>query len=227
MAKSFFVTGTDTGIGKTLVSTGLLFKARQQGLSTAALKPVAAGCERTAEGLRNDDALALLAQTTAELSYEKINPVALEAPIAPHIAAAESGRNLEIASMTRQSQLVLQQRYDLTLIEGAGGWQVPINAEETLADLAVSLELPVILVVGLRLGCINHALLTAQAIRSSGAPLAAWVANQVDPEMSRVEENIATLAHRLAAPYLGHIPFLDKAEPKHAAKYLRLEQLSL
>lgn len=223
--KSFFITGTDTGVGKTLVSAALLLKAKQQGLSTAALKPIAAGCNNTNKGLRNEDALTLMAQMTANLSYEQVNPVALVPPIAPHIAAAEAGIDLKVDTLAANCQLVLQQGYDLTLVEGAGGWQVPINSRETLVDLVVCLRLPVVLVVGLRLGCINHALLTAQAIQARGLTLAAWVANQIESDLLALEENIAALVDRLDAPFLGHIPFLDKADPIYAAEQLSIESL--
>lgn len=202
--RAFFITGTDTGVGKTLVSATLLHLARQRGLSTAALKPVAAGCEETAAGLRNEDALRLQAEVSVPLLYEQINPVALQAAIAPHIAARQERRSVTVSRLTGFCRGVLGQA-DFTLVEGAGGWRVPINATETLADLACELRLPVILVVGIRLGCINHALLSAEAINRDGLKLAGWVANQLDPAMPCQAENIATLQHRLGAPCLGQL----------------------
>jgi len=214
--KSFFVTGTDTHVGKTLIAAGLLWAAKDKGLTTAALKPVAAGCANTEQGLRNSDALLLQSVITAPLSYEQINPYALQAPIAPHIAAGLEGRSLSVDRLSGFCRGVLAQG-DLVLLEGAGGWRVPLNSRETLADLAKNLRLPVIMVVGMRLGCINHALLTYEAIVRDGLPLAAWVANCVDADMPALEENIQTLRAGIAAPCLGVIPFLAQPSPDRVA----------
>lgn len=207
--KTFFVTGTDTGVGKTLMSAGLLLAAKERGLSTAALKPVAAGCEVAAEGLRNDDALLLQSVITQPLTYEQINPIALEPAIAPHIAAQQARRVLSVDRLAGFCRGVLNQA-DFTLVEGAGGWRVPLNSAETLADLARTLQLPVILIVGIRLGCINHAMLTVEAIARDGLPLAGWVANIIDPDMPCQQENIVSLQQRLAAPCLGVVPYLGQ-----------------
>lgn len=220
MAKrAFFITGTDTGVGKTRVAAGLLHSAREAGLNTAALKPVAAGCEQTPDGLRNDDALLLQSVITHSLLYEQINPVALAPAIAPHIAARELGHTLSVDRLSGFCRGVIGSA-DVTLVEGAGGWRVPLNASETLADLVRLLELPVVLVVGMRLGCLNHAILTAEAIARDGLPLAGWVANIVDPDMPRLEENIATLAQRLPAHCLGVVPYLADPSPAAVAEYL-------
>lgn len=205
--KTYFVTGTDTGVGKTFISAGLLLAAKARGLSTAALKPVAAGCETTPEGLRNEDAVLLQSVITQPLVYEQINPIALEPAIAPHIAAQQARRVLSVDRLAGFCRGVLNQA-DFTLVEGAGGWRVPLNAAETLADLARVLQLPVILVVGIRLGCINHAMLTAEAITRDGLPLAGWIANVIDSEMPCQQENILSLQQRLAAPCLGVVPYL-------------------
>lgn len=206
--RQFFVAGTDTGVGKTYVATLLLRAFAAQGKTTLGLKPVAAGCMPTAEGLRNDDALALMAAATVKLSYAQVNPVALVAPVAPHIAAAQENRRLRVAQLAGLVRgATMQGRADITLVEGAGGWRVPLNEGETLADLARELQLPVILVVGLRLGCINHALLTAEAIRRDGLVLAGWVANGIDPAMAARQENIATLRALLPAPCIGALSF--------------------
>ncbi len=227
MAKhAFFITGTDTDAGKTLVATGLLAAARARGLSSAGLKPVAAGCEPSELGLRNSDALLLHAQTSIDLAYEQINPVALVAPIAPHIAAQQEKRNLSadrLAGFCRSSLRLA----DFTLVEGAGGWRVPLNPSETLADLARVLHLPVIMVVGMRLGCINHALLTAEAIRNDGLKLAGWVANVRDADMPALQENIDTLVARLPAPCLGVVPALAQPQADTVATYLNLDLLEL
>lgn len=210
--KAFFITGTDTNVGKTLIASGLLVAANNMGLTTAALKPVAAGCEKTDAGLRNSDALLLQSVITEPMAYEQINPIALAAAIAPHIAAQQEKRLLSADRLAGFCRGSLNQA-NVTLIEGAGGWRVPLNPSETLADLARILRLPVILVVGVRLGCINHALLTVEAIRNDGLTLAGWVANCVDADMPALQENIQSLAARIPAPCLGVAPWLEPAEP--------------
>lgn len=225
MSPAYFITGTDTDVGKTTVAAGLLQAARAAGLSTAAGKPVASGCEVTPEGLRNADALALMAQCTLALSYGEVNPVAFEPAIAPHIAAREAGVALTVQALLTPMQRILSQRADFTLIEGAGGWRVPLSGQGSLSDVAQGLDLPVILVVGVRLGCISHALLTAEAIAQDGLQLAGWVANIIDPKTSRLEENLATLAERLPAPCLGRVPKLKSPTPEAVAQYLELDLL--
>lgn len=227
MPVAFFITGTDTDVGKTTVAAGLLRAARLAGLSTAAVKPVAAGCELNADGLRNSDALALLAECSTPLGYAEVNPVALAPAVAPHLAAAEVGICLEVATLTAAVQAVLAKQADFTLVEGAGGWRVPLNDSATLADLAIALQLPVIVVVAVRLGCINHALLTVEAIERDGLPVVGWVANLLEPQMPRLEENIATLEARLQAPCLGRVPRLKQVSAATVAGYLDLSQLSI
>lgn len=225
MAKpAFFITGTDTGVGKTRISAALLHAASERGLSTAGLKPVAAGCEATPAGLRNDDALRLQALSRPALAYEQVNPVALAPAIAPHIAALEARRPLSVDRLAGYCRGAMG-RADVTLIEGAGGWRVPLNRSETLADLPRLLQLPVILVVGVRLGCLNHALLTAEAIARDGLPLAGWVANTLEADMPRLEANIETLAASLGAPCLGRVPMLTSPEPASVAAYLTPDAL--
>ena len=228
--KRFFIAGTDTDAGKTTVACALLAKARNQGLSTAAVKPVAAGCIETKDGFRNNDAEQLLAQCTMPLYYEQVNPVAFLAPIAPHIAAQQQGQRLQVDRLAGFTSGVLMQGANLTLVEGAGGWRVPVNERETLADLAIALGIPVVLVVGMRLGCINHTLLTVEAITRDGLTLAGWVANCIDPQMAELDANIMTLQHRIQAPMLGVVPNLaniEKASARMAAcqTYLDLEML--
>ncbi|MCQ4346420.1 dethiobiotin synthase [Pseudomonas stutzeri] len=225
MSNAFFIAGTDTEIGKTTVAAGLLHAARQRGLSTAAAKPVASDCQRTPDGLRNGDALALLGECSLAQDYAEVNPFAFEPAIAPHLAAREVGVELNVAALLPHVRRVLARGADFSLIEGAGGWRVPLAAGESLADLAVALQLPVILVVGVRLGCINHALLSAEAIERDGLTLAGWVANVVDPATSRLEENLATLAERLPAPCLGRVPRLAAATPAAVAAHLDLAPL--
>ena len=225
MNPAYFITGTDTDVGKTTVAAGLLFAAREAGLTTAAGKPVASDCETTSKGLRNADALALMAECSIPLTYNEVNPVAFEPAIAPHIAAREVGVTLTVNSLLVPMQAILDKQAQFTLIEGAGGWRVPLSGQASLSDLAQALNLPVILVVGVRLGCISHALLTAEAIARDGLQLAGWVANIIDPKTSRLEENLATLAERLPAPCLGRVPRLKSASAKAVAEHLQLDLL--
>ncbi len=209
--QTFFITGTDTGVGKTLVAVGLLLAAGQRGYRTAGIKPIAAGSQHRKgsgdERLFNADALALRAASTVKLDYELINPFALEPAIAPHIAAAQAGLELTANELTDHFELLQEFNVDWMVVEGAGGWLVPINASETLADVCVALKMPAILVVGLRLGCLNHALLTADAIGRAGVDLAGWVANSIEPHMDAREENVRCLRERLSAPCLGVLPY--------------------
>lgn len=225
MRKRFFIAGTDTDAGKTLITTGLLAAANRRGLRTIGLKPVAAGCERTPEGLRNADALLLQQTASVALSYEQVNPVALEPPIAPHIAAEQAGRVLSADRLAAYCRGALMQPADLVLIEGAGGWRVPLSPRESLARLPQLLELEVILVVGMKLGCLNHALLTAEAIARDGLRLAGWVANRIDPQMACADENLATLTRLFRAPLLGQVPWLPVPTAEAVADHLDLTSL--
>ncbi|MCV4273068.1 dethiobiotin synthase [Pseudomonas capsici] len=225
MSVAYFITGTDTDAGKTTVAAGLLHAARLSGLSTAAGKPVASGSAITPQGLRNADALALQTECSLELGYDDINPFTFEPAIAPHLAAREAGVSLTVNALLQPMRRLLERNADFTLIEGAGGWRVPLADQSNLSDLAMGLGLPVILVVGVRLGCINHALLTAEAIAQDGLQLAGWVANIVDPKTSRLEENLATLSERLPAPCIGRVPRLKKASAEAVAEHLHLELL--
>jgi dethiobiotin synthetase len=212
----WFITGTDTDCGKTLVSTALVRKLRDQGQRVAVMKPVASGCARTADGLRNDDALTLLAASGQALSYEQVNPYAFEPAIAPHIAAQRAGVRID-AHRLCTAAAEMRAAHDCLLVEGAGGWRVPLTDGLDMAGLAAALELPVILVVGMRLGCINHALLTAQAIERDGCRLVGWVANRVDPRMAEFDANVATLRSGIGAPCLGVLPYLPQASDKERA----------
>ncbi|MBF8721057.1 MULTISPECIES: dethiobiotin synthase [Pseudomonas] len=225
MGQAYFIAGTDTDVGKTTIAAGLLHAALSQGLSTLGAKPVASGCTMTAKGLRNADALALIDQSSVKLPYEQVNPFAFEPAIAPHVAAREAGVSLQVSTLLGAMRHVLDQGADFTLVEGAGGWRVPLSGHANLSDLAIALKLPVILVVGVRLGCINHALLSAEAIARDGLQLAGWVANIVDPRTSRLEENLASLAERLPAPCLGRVPRLKQATAEAVAEHLQLDLL--
>lgn len=219
MSKSLFVTGTDTEVGKTAICCAILAAANARGMSTAAVKPVAAGCD---ENGHNEDALALQNAMSMSMDYAQINPVALDSAIAPHIAAQQQGKRLQAGRLAGLCRGVMSSSADLVLIEGAGGWRVPINPRETLADVAKELAAPVILVVGMRLGCINHALLSAEAIRRDGLQLAGWVANRVESSMSCYRENVDTLRQLLAAPMLGEVPHQSPFNAKLAAQFLDL-----
>lgn len=210
---SLFVTGTDTGVGKTLVSAALLHALARRHPRVVGMKPVAAGLVRQGEGWVSEDVLALRAASTVAVPPALDNPVALPEPLSPHLAAARAGRRISVAGLL-EAQHALLAHADVVLVEGAGGWRVPLNDTETLADLAVAMAAPVVLVVGLRLGCLNHALLSAEAIRADGLRLAGWVANGIDPAMRCRDENIATLQRRLAAPLLGVLPWLDAPDPR-------------
>ncbi len=218
--KVLFITGTDTDIGKTLIATGLLEAANSQGKKTAAIKPVAAGCSDTGEGPQNEDALMLQAAASTELSYQQVNPVALDEPMAPHIAAKEQGKRLSADRLTGFCRGITLLPVDLVVIEGAGGWRVPINNRESMAEIPKQLNAEVVLVVGLKLGCINHALLTAQAIRSDGLKIAGWVANTMNEDMLRLDENIDTLKQLINEPCLGVIPKLSDKSPQQVATFL-------
>jgi len=225
MSQAYFIAGTDTDVGKTTIAAGLLHAARLQGLSTLGAKPVASGCSATAKGLRNADALALIDESSVKLAYEEVNPFAFEPAIAPHVAAREAGVALEVPALLKAMRHVLDQNADFTLVEGAGGWRVPLSDHANLSDLAIALKLPVILVVGVRLGCINHALLSAEAIARDGLQLAGWVANIIEPRTARLEENLASLAERLPAPCLGRVPKLKVATADAVAEHLQLDLL--
>ena len=211
MPRTFFVTGTDTGVGKTVVAAGILRAARRRGLAVAGIKPVAAGCQRVDGRLRNDDALQLAREAGGSLVYEDVNPVALEPPIAPHVAARRSGVDLSAASLVRHCEGIGQGPWDLVVIEGAGGWLVPLAGPETLADVSQRLGADVVLVVGMKLGCLNHALLTAADVGRRGLVLAGWVANELShPPMEALEENVETLRERLSGPCLGRVPWVPR-----------------
>ncbi len=221
-----FVTGTDTSVGKTLVSAALLCAARKRGLRTLAMKPVASGCEQTVDGLRNDDALLLMSAMTEPLSYDQVNPIALEPAIAPHVAAAQAGRQVSVQRLVGFCRGLQLRPADLLLIEGAGGWRVPLNDRETYAGVPVALNLPVIMVVPLQLGCINHALLTAEAIRADGLRVAGWVANRPAPViMNNESETLDYLLSHIGAPCLGVLPWSEEPDPDSLSACLVIDSL--
>ena len=203
-ASGVFIAGTDTGIGKTHVSVALLHALRAAGWRAVGMKPVASGCERTPAGLRNADALALQSASSGSPDYADVNPFAFIAPVSPHLAAAAEGRRVELAPV-QAAHARLAARADVVVVEGVGGWLAPLSDTLVAGDLARVLGLPVILVVGLRLGCLNHALLSARAIAADGCTLLGWIGNRIDPAMLEPERNLDTLRTRLPAPCLGVI----------------------
>jgi dethiobiotin synthetase len=223
-ARGFFVAGTDTEIGKTHATVFLIRALAGAGLKVVGMKPVAAGAEPTERGLRNADALVLAASANVAADYALVNPYCLSAPVSPHIAAELAGIRIEISSIV-QCFRKLATLADYVLVEGAGGWLAPIGERESMADVASALGLPVILVVGLRLGCLNHALLSARAIEASGLRLTGWIANHVDPRYERLQENLSTLERLLGrAPlaFIAHGP--SDAEPPSAVARALLAQ---
>jgi len=222
--KGVFITGTDTDCGKTEIALALMEALRQRGLTLLGMKPVASGCEPTDEGPRNEDARRLQAQASREVAYELINPYAFEPPVAPHIAAGLAGVEIELEVIRADAERLAAES-DFLVMEGVGGWRVPLGPALSVSDLPLALDLPVILVSGIRLGCINHSLLTVEGIRASGARLGGWIANQIDPDMPAREENLATLAALIDAPCLGVVPWMTSPDPRQVAKYLDLAPL--
>jgi dethiobiotin synthetase len=211
MKSTWFITGTDTGIGKTWCTLALIQHFKNQGCRVAGMKPIATGCYHQQGHLRSRDAEMILTTSGLEVPYEWVNPYAFEPPIAPHLAAIQAGITIEVSSIVDKYQQLCNHA-DVIVIEGIGGWRVPINTQQTLTDLVFALDIPVILVVGLRLGCINHALLTAETIKSDGCTLAGWIANSIDPQFNTLG-SIATLKQRLMAPLLAQIPYLMDLDP--------------
>lgn len=212
-----YVTGTDTDAGKTVASAALLHALRARGLRAVGMKPLASGCTRTADGWRNDDALALQGASDPRPRYEDVNPFALPLPLAPEFAAREAGISVGLAPVLAAHARLAAQA-DFVLVEGVGGWLAPLTATLDQSGLARALELPVVLVVGLRLGCLNHARLSARAIAADGARLAGWIASEVDPAMAHRDDNFEALRDRLPAPCLG---LLRRAVPPDPAALAR------
>jgi dethiobiotin synthetase len=214
--RGLFIAGTDTGVGKTLVAVSLVRALAARGLAVAVMKPVAAGAASTPQGRRNADALALARAATIAAPYERINPYCLRAPVSPHIAAADEGVAIDVALIVQRFG-ELTHGADCVIVEGAGGWLAPIDERATLADVARALSLPVVLVVGLKLGCLNHALLSARAIEADGLRLAGWIGNAIEPGFERAAENVATLERRLGFAPLALLPHLNRARERASA----------
>lgn len=216
MKKAYFVTGTDTGVGKTWATLALMQYYQAKGFSVIGMKPVAAGCEKINGQLVNDDALLLQENSSIKLAYKEINPYAFERAVSPHIAAKETAVQLDVI---KQSFDHLKTKAEVIIVEGAGGWLAPLNNQQDIANLAKILELPVILVVAIRLGCINHARLTLQSITESKVECAGWLAICLDPDMQAQEENIETLIDKLSVPLLGVLPYMKEQNKDRLANY--------
>lgn len=225
MSRGVFVTGTDTGVGKTVVACALVHALRDAGVRVAAMKPIAAGAVPYAGRWANEDTLALVrASGLGDEDLDRVTPVLLREPMAPHVAAAREGRHVALAPILD----VFEARAasgDFAVVEGVGGFLVPLDDAIDTGDLARALRLPVVLVVGLRLGCLNHALLTARAVAAAGLPLAGWIANGIDPAMAVADENVVALRARLGAPLLGRLPYAPDPDPRAMARMLEVAPL--
>ena len=224
MKAAYFITGTDTGVGKTLISAALIHGFVQRGLKAVGMKPVAAGCQRQGTQLISEDVAQLMAAGNVAAPIEQISPYVFEPAIAPHIAAEQAGVDIKLETIVQAYQQ-LAALADVVIVEGVGGFRVPLGNKLDTADLARQLDLPVILVVGMRLGCLNHALLTAEAIQMRGLKLAGWVANQIDPQMAAYAENLQELQQRLPAPYLGVVPWVAEPDFMNVATRLDMDIL--
>ncbi|VAW99826.1 Dethiobiotin synthetase [hydrothermal vent metagenome] len=209
MANGIFITGTDTGIGKTIASCAVMHELAKQGHKVAGMKPIASGACFQKGQLQNEDALALIKHANISVDYKQVNPYCFESAIAPHIAAKQARVDINM-SIIQQAFTELGKQADWVVVEGVGGWMVPINEQQVVADIALELALPVILVVGLRLGCINHTLLTMESMQSKGVNIMGWIANQLDPDLTATEQIIKTLQNKLNSSYLGYLPYFDK-----------------
>ena len=220
-ARGFFITGTDTDVGKTWVALGLIAALKKNHLKVMAMKPIACGCQVTSDGLRNDDAQLLSQHASTKQPYELVNPYAFAEAIAPHLAARHEGVDIHVANIVR-AYAEIAHHADCVVVEGVGGWQVPISDTQTTVAIAQALALPVILVVGIKLGCLNHALLTSESIERSGVSFAGWVATAIDRSCVGIEENIRALRERISAPLLGVVPYLEELDVEKIAESLKV-----
>jgi dethiobiotin synthetase len=220
MTKTYFVTGTDTDVGKTVCVSALLQSFKKQGITTLAYKPIAAGCELTDDGLRNSDALALLKYSSEKVCYDEVNPITFEAPIAPHIAAEIEKKPIDLNRISKGLLNLQKKKTDILIVEGAGGWRLPINNKDYLSDWVQEQKLPVILVVGMKLGCLNHAILTYETILADGLHVMGWIANAVDKNMPYYQENLSFLKQKISAPMIAEIPYLKEIETRDLSEYV-------
>lgn len=218
--KNYFVTGTDTEVGKSFITAAILAKLATQNLKTLGFKPIAAGCEMTPDGLRNEDGLLLQQASSVDVPYELVNPVAFEPPVAPHLAAQQINQVIDTDVLTKTLDALRVMNLDLLMVEGAGGWRLPLGQGRYLSHWCAEHKLPVILVVGIKLGCLNHAVLTAEAIERDGLTIAGWVANHHEDNMPLRSENIESLKSLINAPMLGEVPKVETHE--QAGDYLDL-----
>ena len=218
---SCYITGTDTGIGKSIASAALLHALRARGQRAVGMKPVASGCEDRGEGWRNEDALALQQASDPVPAYADVNPYALPQPLAPELAAAEAGVSIELATIVAAHARLAAQA-DAVVVEGVGGWAAPLTATIDQVEVVRALQLPVVMVVGLRLGCISHARLTARAIAADGANLVGWIANGIDPGMARADDNFAILQRVLPVACWGRLPNAPAPDARAMSRYLTL-----
>lgn len=219
MSQGFFVTGTDTEIGKTFITCALINLAVQKGYKVAGMKPIASGCEQTKDGLRNDDAIKIIEEMNTEFEYKRVNQYSFIPPVSPHFAARAVNKTIDIAKI-KQNYLLIKKQTDMVFVEGVGGWEVPLGEDIRVADLASTLDLPVVMVVGLKLGCINHALLTAKAIENKGLKIVAVIATEVEKGYEFLEQTIKTLEKQLEIT-VQHVPWLETPNADIAAKHLQ------
>ncbi|MBD1575438.1 ATP-dependent dethiobiotin synthetase BioD [Vibrio sp. S11_S32] len=224
MMNSVFIAGTDTDVGKTMVSQALLRAFTEKGFSTSGYKPVASGSEMTEQGLRNSDALHLQSASSVELDYDTVNPYTLTMPASPHFAAQKDGVVIDFNALST-SLVAHKEAADLVVVEGAGGWRVPVTEQTCLSTWVQQEKMPVILVVGIKLGCLSHAMLTAETIENDGLEIVGWVANRINPGTEHYPEIIRMLELKINAPKLGEIPYLPGSKRKNANKYLDVSSL--
>ena len=221
LPNQFYVTGTDTGVGKSVASAALLHALRARGRRAIGMKPVASGCEWIDGGWRNEDARLLQAASDPRPDYDDVNPFALRAPVAPELALRDDGVELALTPILAAHARLAAQG-DAMVVEGVGGWAAPLSAELDQLDLVRALRLPVVLVVGLRLGCINHARLSVRAIQDDGVELLGWIGNVIDPAMARIDDNFGILRQRLPIPCWGRLPYAARPDPEALSRHLQL-----
>ncbi|MEC6795602.1 dethiobiotin synthase [Photobacterium sp. S4TG1] len=225
MHKAYFVTGTDTDVGKTVCSCAILNAAQQKNIAIVGYKPIASGCEKTRQGLRNSDALLLQQASPVSVTYDEVNPYGFYRPVSPHIAAAEESKAIKFDVLS-QGLAHLKTKSDCVLIEGAGGWRVPVNNTDYLSSWVKQEQLPVILVVGVKLGCLNHALLTAEAILADGLPVVGWIANCIEPKTDNYTAMITWLEQQLPGKKIAEIPYLSHDQTSNLGAYIDLTVLN-
>jgi dethiobiotin synthetase len=224
MTQGYFITGTDTNIGKSTVTASLLYGATKRGLQVAGMKPVATGCMESNDGLRNEDAELMMQYSNVDLAYELVNPYAFEPPVSPHLAAKRQNEEIQISTIMDAYHKICEQS-DWIIVEGVGGWMVPINETEFVEDIAKAMQLPLLFVIGTRLGCINHSLLAMERIQASGLTVAGWIANIMDRNINFLPEVIDTLRLRIDAPLVGIIPPYRILNLERISEHLSMDRL--